>query len=372
MAKRKARESWGRIDRLPSGRYRARYVADGELHSAPMTFSTLTDARGWLSVKRSELERGEWKRASRHAPVAFGDYARDYIETRTVKGRPLKPTTRAGYLQLLEGPLAHFTRLKLTAITPDLVRKWYAEALASGKRTTAGQAYRLLGAVLAQAVADGRLADSPATIKGAVKAATGKDVSPPTDAELAIVCATIDPRLRLMVEVAAWGGLRYGELTELRRGDVTIESGPSGDYAIISITRAVTYTKSTGFTVGTPKSAAGVRAVALPPALTPAIREMLVERRRDDDLAFPSLKDPSKHLAAGTFHGLWRQARAAAGRPDMPFHALRHYGLTRYAQTGATVRELLARAGHNDITTALRYQHEAGRDAELAARMSNT
>ena len=53
----------------------------------------------------------------------------------------------------------------------------------------------------------------------------------------------------------------------------------------------------------------------------------------------------------------------------MPFHALRHYGLTRFVQVGATTRELLARAGHSNIAVALRHQHEAGRDTELATRM---
>jgi len=364
------RNRWGKVRALPSGRYQASYVVDGERHTAPMTFTAREDADAWLSVKRSEIERAEWRPSVKHAPVTFGDYARDYIETRTVKGRPIKPTTRAGYLQLLDTALKPFAAVRLDAINPESVRKWYTAALDTGKATTTGHAYRLLAAVLTQAVKDGRLKTSPATIQGGVKARTGRNVTPPTDAELAIIAATIDPRLSLMVEVAAWGGLRYGELTELRRGDVTIETTPQGTaYAVLAITRAVTFTNGGGFAVGTPKSAAGVRTVALPPTLTEPIRERLATLTSDDALVFPSLKDSTKHLHAGAFHTFWRKARAAAGRADMPFHALRHYGLTRYAQTGATVRELLARAGHNDVTTALRYQHEAGRDAELAARM---
>lgn len=89
----------------------------------------------------------------------------------------------------------------------------------------------------------------------------------------------------------------------------------------------------------------------------------------DDALLFPALSDPGRHLSAGSFAQYLRPARAAAGRPDMPFHALRHFGLTRYAMAGATTKELMRRAGHNDVAVAVRYQHDAGRDGELAARM---
>jgi integrase len=55
----------------------------------------------------------------------------------------------------------------------------------------------------------------------------------------------------------------------------------------------------------------------------------------------------------------------------MPWHALRHFGLTAYAQTGATLAEIQARAGHSTVHAAMRYQHAADRDAELAVRMSS-
>ena len=182
-----------------------------------------------------------------------------------------------------------------------------------------------------------------------------------------MVVATIDKRFSLLVEVAAWGGLRWGEITELRRGDVIFQ----GETTTLVVARAVTYTQADGFIVGTPKSLAGIRTVALPASLTGAVRARLSEiAPTDDALLFPSLRNPGKHLNAASFAQYFRPAREAAGRKDMPFHALRHYGLTRYAMAGATTKELLRRAGHNDIQTALRYQHEAGRDGELAKRMS--
>lgn len=57
--------------------------------------------------------------------------------------------------------------------------------------------------------------------------------------------------------------------------------------------------------------------------------------------------------------------------PRFTFHGLRHSGLTYAGQCGATLAELLRRAGHSDINTVLIYQHATReRDAALAERMS--
>ena len=61
----------------------------------------------------------------------------------------------------------------------------------------------------------------------------------------------------------------------------------------------------------------------------------------------------------------------AAGRPDLRFYDLRHTGNTYAAVAGATLKELMERAGHTTAAMAMRYQHVAdGRDIALAERMS--
>ncbi|NLJ53639.1 MAG: tyrosine-type recombinase/integrase [Intrasporangiaceae bacterium] len=67
----------------------------------------------------------------------------------------------------------------------------------------------------------------------------------------------------------------------------------------------------------------------------------------------------------------WRSAREEAGRPGFRFHNLRHTGLNKYAEQGATLAELLHRGGHTDVTAALRYQHAtAQRDRALTELLS--
>ncbi len=50
------------------------------------------------------------------------------------------------------------------------------------------------------------------------------------------------------------------------------------------------------------------------------------------------------------------KARRQAGREDLRFHDLRSTALTMLAQNGATVRELMAAAGHSTATMAMHYQ----------------
>jgi len=67
----------------------------------------------------------------------------------------------------------------------------------------------------------------------------------------------------------------------------------------------------------------------------------------------------------------WAKARLAIGRPDLHLHDLRHSGLTWAAATGATLAELMRRAGHSKPDAAIRYQHATDdRDRALADALS--
>lgn len=60
-----ARETFGNIDKLPSGRFRARYVGgDGARHKAPHTFARKIDARVWLAEQQTAIASGRWQAPS--------------------------------------------------------------------------------------------------------------------------------------------------------------------------------------------------------------------------------------------------------------------------------------------------------------------
>jgi integrase len=57
---------------------------------------------------------------------------------------------------------------------------------------------------------------------------------------------------------------------------------------------------------------------------------------------------------------------AAIGMPGLHFHDLRHTGNTFAAATGAGIKDLMARMGHDSERAAMIYQHKArGADAAM-------
>jgi len=374
---RKRRESFGAIRQLPSKRYQASYVGpDGNRYTAPLTFTALEDARGWLARRRVEIADGVWSpheaqaasSATKTKATTFADYAEQWVSTRTNrKGEHLRPRTAAEYRRLIAGPLAPFGQSRLAGISPEGVRSWYSDLIKAGTKTQAARAYELLKAILATAVQDGRLKSNPCQIKGAASASSGKKVEPPTAAELSTIVDAITARYRAAVLLAAWAGVRYGELTELRVKDLE----KVGDVYVVNVSRAVAHVTGQGYIVGPTKSEAGVRTIVLPPHVTADIDRHLKDyvSRFPESLLFPGA-DGSSHLAQSAFYKHWDPARRAAKRGDMPWHALRHYGATRAALAGATLKELQTRLGHSTVAAAMRYQHTAGRDEELARRMS--
>ena len=355
------RRSYGAIRRLRSGRYQASHISpDGRRQLAPMTFDTKGDADAWLAAQRTDMARGEWHRP---VPVRRADDFASYSEA-WLATRPLTPRTRAEYRKLLAGHLLPaFGDVVLEDITPPMVRAWHA-GLATGP-TRKAHAYALLRTVLATAVADDAIAANPCRIRGAGTTRRARTIRPATLAELAGIVEAMPAPYRAAVLIAAWCGLRFGEVAELRRKDIELDDGR------LRVRRAVTYVDGTDI-VGPPKSTAGTRLVAIPPHLVPVIRDHLLTHTAPgrDGLLFRSAS--GRHLHSGSaMHDAFHVARAKVGRPDLTFHDLRHTGATLAAATGATLAELMARLGHSTPAAAMLYQHaSADRDQAIAAALS--
>jgi len=359
--------TFGTVHKLPSGRYRALYYGpDGKRRSGPATFRTKTEARKFLATVEADIVRGMWLAPAAPAeivaaPLTLADYAQTWLSQ-----RDLKPRTAEHYRALLDGLIlpTSLAKMELGAITADDVRAWYAK-LDRTKPTLRAHVYSLLRTILNTAVTDGKLSANPCVIRGAGTAKRAIQIRPATLDELTKLVNAMPDHYKAMVLLGAWCALRFGELTELRRKDIDVEGG------VIRIRRGVVHVKTDGFIVDTPKSIAGVRDVAIPPHLLPALRDHLVNhvQLRQDSLLFPA--HGGGHLPKSRFHHYFTKAREAADRPDLRFHDLRHTGAVLAASTGATLSELMTRLGHSSPAAALRYQHTAaGRDREIAVLLS--
>jgi integrase len=343
----------GTVRQLPSRRWQARYrLPDGTMQAAPVT---KLDAAAWLA----DYAAGVTVAPERRADPPLTDYAESWLA-----GRDLKPRTREHYRSLLDDLiLPELGKLKLSRVTPTRVRTWHA-TLNPNTPTLRAHAYGLLRTILATAIADDLLDANPCRIRGAGQSKRKVQIQPATLPELEQIVAAVPERYRLMVLLASWCALRFGELTELRRSDVDTKGGR------LRIRRGVTHVDGE-YVVGTPKSDAGARDVAIPPHLLPLVKAHLLEHTQagKGGLLFPSAS--GGHMAPSTLYGVFYKAREAAGRPDLHFHDLRHTGAVLAASTGATLAELMARLGHSTPAAAMRYQHaSADRDRALAEMLS--
>lgn len=356
--KRRPRLPFGSLRVLPSGRHQARYTGpDGNRYDAPITFDTHAAAEEWLTTIRAAMVTDLWR-----PPTPQALTLREYAE-RWLSQRNLKPRTADHYRQLLDRfLLPDLGDLPLKAITPEVVRNWY-HRLITGP-TYKAHAYSLLRTITRSAVSDRLIPATPCVIDGAGSVKRKVTIRPASLRELESLAAAMPERLRLLVLLAAWCALRFGELAELRRKDIDLKAG------VIRVRRGVTWVDGKAI-VGTPKSTAGIRDVAIPPHLIPAVKAHLRDHAQwgADGLLFPTAR--GGQMTSATLYDYWWPARAAAGRPDLRFHDLRHTGAVLAAQTGATLAELMARLGHSTQAAAMRYQHVAqGRDAEIAAKLS--
>ncbi|MCL3860638.1 site-specific integrase [Actinotalea sp. K2] len=358
------KRGFGAIRRLPSGAYQARYTGpDGLRHQAPWSFATKEHADVWLAGQRTDISRGVWTPPGVPGPdevaLTFGTYAEAWVA-----GRDLKPRTRAHYESILATRLVPaFGKRPLDAIRPSDVRLWHATTDAT-KPTIRAHSYALLRTIFATAVADDLVPTNPCRIVGAGTTRRAGKTRPASLAELEVLVAAMPERLRLMVLLGAWCALRFGELAELRRMDVDLKRG------IVRVRRGVVRV-STEVIVGTPKSTAGVRDVAVPPHLMSAVRAHLNAHvgAETDALLFPA--SDGRNMSPNSLYWHYYPARVAAGRPDLRFHDLRHTGAVLAASTGATLAELMARLGHSTPAAAMKYQHAAAdRDRVIADALS--
>ena len=382
------RGAFGTAHKLPSGRYRAMYFGpDGRRYKADRTFLTEKDARGWLSLRQAEIIEKSWippgARAARSS-LTLEVYADAWLPKRRVRGELLKARTREHYRRLLDQHiLPTLGTLPIASITRDDVEVWYDE-LNADTPTLRAHCYGLLKTIMASAVAEDKITVNPCVIRGAGVSRRVHKPRPATLGEIEIITKAMPEQYRCMVLLAAWAALRFGELTELRRTDITLvvptDDGPpvASDgpdeapepYGIVHVERAVVRT-SDGFEATTPKSEAGRRDVEIPPHLLSAIKEHLDKHTgpEDDALLFPAVS--GGHLAPASLYRHFYKARAAANRNDLRWHDLRHSGAVLAAATGASLAELMARLGHSTPGAAMRYQHAArGRDRQIAKLLS--
>ncbi|MFC6560245.1 tyrosine-type recombinase/integrase [Nonomuraea cavernae] len=359
-----AKRRFGRVRKLPSGRFQARYAGpDGVDRPAPETFATKTDAEVWLTKIEAQILDDEWINPDA-GKIALGKYALDWISERP----RLRPRTVELYGYLLRKHIAPtFEDKPLNEIKEPHVRRWRKNLLDQGvSEVTLAKAYRLLKAILTTAVDDQLIKRNPCRIKGA-----GQERSSErpvlTVAQVYRVVGVIGHRYRALVLLGTFASLRWGEIAGLQRRDLDLDTGT------VRIERQLIQITGKGLIFTEPKSAAGKRTVVIPDLILDELRAHVKDFTQDGDEGLVFAGPDDGPLRNTNFNRrVWAKALQEAGVPKIHFHDLRHTGNTLAANTGASIRDLMTRMGHSSTRAAIIYQHSTDeRQREVAQKLND-
>ena len=315
----------------------------------PETYARRADAVKVLAeLERQSQVAGNWLDVA-GSKVLFAAYADEWINQHPRLG----PRTADVYRSLIRRHLAPaLGQIPLGQLDTATVRAWRAGLLEVGVSSTmVAKSYRLLRAILNTAVTEDELIIvNPCRIKGA-----GEER------------ATERPVLTL-------ASLRWGEITALTPTDLDLER------RTVRIRRQF-LTMPRGLQLGPRKSRAGIRMVSFPAAILSELQHHLDTYSLNGPDGWVFVNEHGQPWHRGNFNRAvrWREAREQIGLPNLHLHDLRHTGNTLAAQSGASLRDLMTRMGHDSPAAAVIYQHSsrvadeaiaAALDARLTERKS--
>lgn len=355
------RRRFGAVRKLPSGRFQVRYrdPDTNRYRNAERTFATKADAGRWLSILEADLTRGVWHDPQR-GEVLLGEIAETWYSTKA----HLRETTKHVYRSTLDAHiLPAFGERPIGSITTLDVQVWIARLHQNPRcgANTVAKTYKQLRMMMECALDAGLIIRNPCRIKGAgterlpeMRAATVEEVT--------ALAQAVAPQWQALILLAAYSGLRWGELAGLRRRYLD---------PLHKTVRVVEQCTEVGgvFVWGPPKTAAGTRTVALPSFICDVMVDHLARWSEPgvDGLVFV-MPDGGPLRRANFRARVWFPACRDAGiEGRLRFHDLRHTNATLAAASGAPLRAVMHRLGHASAAAALRYQHRMdGQDEAIA------
>ena len=221
---------------------------------------------------------------------------------------------------------------------------------------------------------------SPVQIRGAGYQPKRRRLGPASIEELDVIVENMPEKWELMMLLASWCALRYGEIAELRRKDIKLRHMSGRWTGVIQIRRGVVWVNRK-IQIEPPKSEADIRDVAIPPHLIPIIKEhlethaapgqegllfpaangrqqwpshhhwLLQEGRGDRRTLRSTVPRPAPHRS-GDDRSARRDARRSTDSPG-PHHGERRGALPAHGQGArpTTTRRKPLRPHHQDVAT---------------------
>jgi integrase len=291
--------------------------------------------------------------------VRFGDVADRWMATKV----HLRPSTRTLYDWLLTKHIRPtFGDQPIGSITTLDLQMWIADRHANSRLgpNSVAKAYKIIRAVMESAVDAGLILRSPCRVKGAATEHL-PEMRAATTEEVASLAHAAGPRWQALILLAAYSGLRWGELAGLRRVDVdTLHRTVRVEHQLSEVNGHLAFSA--------PKTSAGVRTITLPQFIVDVLVDHLARWSAPNPDGLVFVMPEGTPLRRENFRKrVWLPACGASGLYGLRFHDLRHTGATLAAASGAPLRAVMHRLGHASAAAAIRYQHRvAGQDEAIA------
>lgn len=332
--------------------YQASYIDPATGKRRTKTFRAKKDATAFLAKTALLIDAGKPldKPAPRKVPTVK-DWGEEW--QKRLKDSGASPNTLRSYKSALNRHVyPTFGTRALNSVTRPEVIDWYYKTAPEhpGARRNA---YRSFSALMNAAVENEFIEVSPVHIKGATSKKRVRDEDRErvaSDEQVEQIAGAMPGRLAIMIYLAAWAGLRYGEIAALRRRHIDLKERR------IMVRGAVKRGETGALIEGVPKTATGRRDVPISDQLAGKLKDHLaayVGKGADSLLVY---SDVGTFFSNKTLHFHYNDAVTAAGLPGFSFHQLRATCATMLARAGATEAEIQAILGHSTWSMSQIYQ----------------
>jgi integrase len=328
---------------------------------------TKTEARRRRDELRVQVATGT---AALDGRQRVDDYLAWWVGHRESLGkiRPRVAVVYRGYIRREVTP--RIGSMQMRAVRPVHVQLVYDEALGSGLAPrSVVQIGRILHAAFRTAVRMRAISVNPCEGATLPKVERPK-LTIPGVPEVARILAAVTPEYQAALMIAAWTGLRRGEVCALRWPDAELD----GDRPRIRV--AGTLQRVNGeLVVLPPKTERSRRVVPLPADLVMMLRRHRTEQTERRLLAGPAWQGGGYVFDSGTGRPVdpdalgkaFRAARTKAGQDGVRLHDLRHAAATAFIDQGANVRVVSDLLGHSSVGFTWETYVHPDEDAAAAA-----
>lgn len=362
--------------KLPKGIYRSgarfRWIIWSPVRDSKSGYATAAEAERDRNIRLGELARGIGTKPSRETVTGWMTL---WLEAHA---RAISPATQGDYADWLRLYIVpHIGDVKLRDLSVTRVQRWHAQLLAGEPRNvttkrgephtltravapkTVMEAHTLLVSALEAAFNDGLVARNVARLAGGVLVEVAEPVIWTQANLLRFESAASDDRLYALWYLAAWSGLRIGELLALRWQDVNLTT------RMVRVWRNRSEDRDRKPIIVSHTKTRRIRDVELPPECVQILtahksrqnEHRLAEGRfwTDQGLVFANDRGGMRSYS-GARQSLQRLCRRI-GVPVVSPHALRHLHGSLLGAAGVGQRDIADRLGHASLQTTARYVH---------------